>query len=164
MTSLRKIQANRANARRSRGPTTSRGRAHAARNAYRHGLSLPVMTDPALAEQVVLLAGVIAGPTDDATLKARAIAVAEAQVDLRRIRRARDAVAPDAAGGNVDDEAFKAEVAFERYERRAFSKFRTVLREFDRVRLEMIAQELAKRTQTTETDLAERSQILMSDQ
>jgi len=41
----RKIKANRANARASTGPRTARGRARAARNALRHGLSLPRPSD-----------------------------------------------------------------------------------------------------------------------
>ena len=42
LTSDRKIEANRANARASTGPKTAQGRARTARNALRHALSLPV--------------------------------------------------------------------------------------------------------------------------
>jgi hypothetical protein len=52
VTSARKIQANRSNARASTGPKTVRGRARAARNALRHGLSLPVYSDSVLSEEV----------------------------------------------------------------------------------------------------------------
>jgi hypothetical protein len=89
LTSDRKIKANRANARASTGPRTVRGRASAARNAIRHGLSLPVSSDPALSEEVEVLAREIAGP--DANAKAQELAhqVAEAQIDLCRVRYAR---------------------------------------------------------------------------
>ena len=61
MTSDRKIKANRANARASTGPRTVDGRTRSARNALRHGLSLPVCSDPALCEEVEALARDIAG-------------------------------------------------------------------------------------------------------
>ena len=89
MTSERKITANRANARASTGPRTTRGRARAARNALRHALSLPVCSIPALSEEVEALAREIAGPGANATIQELARRVAEAQIDLRRVRHAR---------------------------------------------------------------------------
>jgi hypothetical protein len=89
LTSDRKIKANRANARASTGPRTGRGRASAARNALRHGLSLPVCSDPALSEEVEVLAREIAGPDANARVQGLARRVAEAQIDLRRVRYAR---------------------------------------------------------------------------
>ena len=56
MSSERLRQANRANAARSTGPRSRAGRAKAARNARRYGLSLPVMADAALAPEVAALA------------------------------------------------------------------------------------------------------------
>ena len=89
MTTLRKIQANRANARASTGPKTAPGRARAARNARRHGLSLSVFADPTQSEQVETLAREIAGePTSDGIYQL-ARRVAEAQIDLQRVRCAR---------------------------------------------------------------------------
>ena len=89
MTSERKIRANRANARASTGPQTTRGRARAARNALRHALSLPVCSIPALSEEVEALAREIAGPGANAATQELARRVAEAQIDLRRVRYAR---------------------------------------------------------------------------
>ena len=89
MTSARKIQANRANARASTGPKTVQGRARAARNALRHALSLPVYSDPVLSEEVDALAREISGPDASAEIQELARRVAEAQVDLRRVRYAR---------------------------------------------------------------------------
>ena len=89
MTSPRKIQANRTNARASTGPKTAPGRARAARNARRHGLSLSVFADPTQSEQVETLAREIAGePTSDGIYQL-ARRVAEAQIDLQRVRSAR---------------------------------------------------------------------------
>ena len=61
MTSDCKIEANRANAQASTGPKTAHGRARSARNALRHGLSLPVYSDPILSEEMEALAREIAG-------------------------------------------------------------------------------------------------------
>jgi hypothetical protein len=93
LTSDRKIKANRANARASTGPQTAQGRGHAARNARRHGLSLPVCSNPALSEEVETLARDIAGPGAKAETKELARRVAEAQIDLRRVRYARYQIA-----------------------------------------------------------------------
>src|SRR5262245_47800499 len=87
LTSERKIRANRANARASTGPRTTWGRTRAARNALRHALSLPVCSIPDLSEEVQALAREIAGP--GAEIQELARRVAEAQIDLRRVRYAR---------------------------------------------------------------------------
>jgi hypothetical protein len=89
LTSERKIRANRANARASTGPQTTRGRARAAQNALRHALSLPVGSIPALSEDVETLARKIAGPGANAETQELARRVAEAQIDVRRVRYAR---------------------------------------------------------------------------
>jgi hypothetical protein len=89
LTSDRKIKANRANARASTGPQTAQGRGRAARNSLRHGLSLSVCSNPALSEEVETLAREIAGPGANAQIQGLARQVAEADIDLRRVRNAR---------------------------------------------------------------------------
>jgi hypothetical protein len=96
LTSDRKIKANRANAQASTGPKTADGRARAARNALRHALSLPVCSNPALSEEVETLAREIAGPDANAETQDLARQVAEAQIDLRRVRYARHKLLSDA--------------------------------------------------------------------
>ena len=96
MTSNHKIKANRANAQASTGPKTADGRARAARNALRHALSLPVCSNPALSEEVETLAREIAGPGANAETQDLARQVAEAQIDLRRVRYARHKLLSDA--------------------------------------------------------------------
>jgi hypothetical protein len=95
VTSELKIKANRENSRASTGPRTRYGRARAARNALRHGLSLPVCSDPAWSEQVEALTREIAGDTDLQIQRAARL-VAEAQIDLRRVRQARHQLLADA--------------------------------------------------------------------
>jgi hypothetical protein len=89
VTSPRKIKANRANARASTGPKTAHGRARTARNGLRHGLSVPVLSDPGFSEELDALARTIAGPDAGAAVFERARRVAEAEIDLRRVRDAR---------------------------------------------------------------------------
>ena len=89
MTSDRKIRANRENARASSGPKSAQGRARAARNTLRHGLSLPVYSNPDLSEGVEALAHQIAGANANAEIRLLAHQVAEAQIDLGRVRYAR---------------------------------------------------------------------------
>ena len=96
MTSDHKITANRANAQASTGPKTADGRARAARNALRHALSLPVCSNPALSEEVETLAREIAGANANAETQALARQVAEAHIDLRRVRYARHKLLSDA--------------------------------------------------------------------
>jgi hypothetical protein len=83
--SARKTAANRANARHSTGPRTAGGKARASRNAVRHGLSISVRADPELSADVAELARRI-GAGEACHL---VVAVAEAQVAVRRVRRIR---------------------------------------------------------------------------
>jgi hypothetical protein len=84
----RKIKTNRANARASTGPKTARGRARSARNAFRHGLSMPVESDQVLSERVHALTRQIAGLDTSVHIQILAHRIAEAQVDLLRVRYA----------------------------------------------------------------------------
>jgi hypothetical protein len=89
MTSTRQIWSNRANARSSTGPKTAKGRVRSARNPLRHGLSLPVLSDPTLSRDVAALAGQIAGTNAGPEIQELARRVAEPHIDLRRVRSLR---------------------------------------------------------------------------
>ena len=92
MASERQIAANRRNARKSTGPRSGAGRKRASSNAYRHGLSLSITSTAAFAKQLDKLARKIAGNTDDAITLERAGAIAQAELDLARVRRAKVAL------------------------------------------------------------------------
>jgi hypothetical protein len=89
MTSARKITSNRANARSSTGPKTATARARSARNALRYGLSLPVLSNPTLSQEVADLAQQIAGADHTPEIQELARQIAEAQVELHRVRALR---------------------------------------------------------------------------
>lgn len=88
MTSAGKLRANRANSVRSTGPKTAAGRAASARNARRHGLTVPVLSDPVFSAEVGRLAQTIAGSSTPELLEL-ARRIGEAEVDVLRIRRIR---------------------------------------------------------------------------
>jgi len=93
-----RTRANRANARASTGPRTTEGRARSTRNARRHGLSLPVLADPVLSQDVAELTREIAGLNPSAELYELARRVAEAQIDLCRVRHVRYDLLSSAVG------------------------------------------------------------------
>jgi hypothetical protein len=100
VTTERKVAANRRNARLSTGPRSAAGKARVAQNALRHGLNVKVADDPLLTEEVARIARAIRddaprggrGGVSFAELAYLARRVAEAQVDLMRVRRARHAI------------------------------------------------------------------------
>ena len=89
MTADRRARVNRLNAQKSTGPKSLEGKRRAAQNARRHGLSLPVTADPERCEEINRLAHIIAGEGSSLKRLEVALRVAEQQVDLMRLRRAR---------------------------------------------------------------------------
>jgi len=131
----RRQYTNRLTARASTGPKTAGGKAQVARNALRHGLSLPVLSDPAVAPEVVEWARTIAqsvvGQRLDGERHQLACRVAETFIDLRRVRTAKlplvaemDADIRNCAG------PLKQLVRLDRYEGRALSRRKRAIRAF----------------------------------
>jgi hypothetical protein len=115
MASERQIAANRRNARKSTGPRSGAGRKRASRNAYRHGLTLSITSTAAFAKQLDKLARKIAGNTDDAITLERAREIAQAELELARVRRAKVALIERASAfGELDPPQIRLLNAFDR--------------------------------------------------
>jgi hypothetical protein len=87
MTTARKVRANRQNARASTGPKSATGKARSSANARRHRLAVPIWSDPVLTADVVALAKHIAGTHPSPQVMAHAQQVADAQIEVVRVRR-----------------------------------------------------------------------------
>jgi hypothetical protein len=90
VSSVRQTRANRGNAVFSTGPKTAAGKSRVSQNALRHGLSVTLFDDVALVEEVEVIARKIAGSDARAATLEHARRIAEAEVDLRRVRRHRN--------------------------------------------------------------------------
>jgi hypothetical protein len=135
--SKRKRAANRRNARRSTGPRTAAGKARSARNARRHGLTLPVGGDPASLHLIMNLTDAIAGTDASAERREGATKFALAQADLVCIRRVKTnlIVADLAAHPCLSSPTIKRLASLMRYEQRACARRKVAARQFDRASL-----------------------------
>jgi hypothetical protein len=137
MSSAARILASRRNGRAGTGPNTPAGRARASRNARRHGFTLPVLAEPSLAPDVAELAGDIArsvaAHAGQPATSALACRIAEAMIDLRRIRSAKLPLVAALAAATADPEgarcALRALARLDRYERYALWRRKRAIRD-----------------------------------
>jgi hypothetical protein len=144
MTSEAKIAANRRNAQRSTGPRTALAKARVRRNALKHGLAALVVGDPGVTTEVDRIAAATWGAAD-CLEREQALIVAEAQITLKRVRRARAHIMEQMLAvsatqdPNARDSASMVGVArsasyldqllrLERYERRALARRKRAVR------------------------------------
>lgn len=99
MTLSKRQIANRTNAQRSTGPRSASGKASSRLNATKHGLAVPASALPDLAQEVAQLAQQIAGQGDEnPAVREAATRVAEAAIDVLRVRQARTHVLGELMG------------------------------------------------------------------
>jgi hypothetical protein len=89
MTSPRKIEANRKNALASTGPKSQAGKQQSARNARRHGLAMPILSDPQASAEVSKLARELSSRNPMLEELTAAARVAEAHLEVVRVRKTR---------------------------------------------------------------------------
>ena len=89
MSSQVRKDSSRSNGEKSKGPKSDEGRQRSSRNSRKHGLSVPVTADPQLSLQSERLARLIAGPDASEWRIHEARLIAEAQIELQRVRRLR---------------------------------------------------------------------------
>jgi hypothetical protein len=117
MVTEKQLAANRANAQKSTGPKTAAGRLKSSRNAFRHCLSLPLRLDMVTMEKADAIARLLTPDQADAEQLTAATEVAQAQLELLRIRAVRTKLMAevDLTSGNL--EQLRRLVALDRYER-----------------------------------------------
>jgi hypothetical protein len=146
MTTSLKIEANRKNASRSSGPRTAAGKARTSRNALRHGLSVSILDDdPEVSVAAERLACRLLDAGGNASLLRHARLVAQAELEILRVRAARIALIKTLAQGLDAEEggtrmlnaflrALPQLLALERYERRTLSRRKRLVRDFSMAR------------------------------
>jgi hypothetical protein len=128
MATEKQIAANRANAQKSTGPKTAAGRLKSSRNALRHGLSLPLQLDLETSAKADAIARALAyDPADQQQLTA-ATEVAQAQLELARIRAVREELMAEIDLASTNLKQLKRLAALDRYERFAHTKRRRASR------------------------------------
>ena len=134
MATEKQIAANRANCKRSTGPKTAAGQSKSSRNAFRHGLSLPLSADPQTQANIEALAEAVAGDSATAEQLGAAKEFAAAHLDLTRIRNACAQVTSKLSTQPIDPRSLRRLCGFDRYERRAWTKRKYAARELDHLR------------------------------
>jgi hypothetical protein len=145
-----RVRANRANARKSTGPKSAAGKRRVGRNARRHGLTVSALANEVLAPEVEALARRIeisvTGAALDPSGHALACRIAEADIDLRRVRSVKlSFVAELAADLRNAARPLKALARLDRYERHARWRRKIAARAFDAAMIER-----AKQSQKTQ--------------
>ena len=87
MTSATKIAANRRNARKSTGPRSQAGKMRSRRNAFRHGLAIPIRVDIAFSDQIESLTEALAEGASLPGQRQTARMVALSQLELARAQQ-----------------------------------------------------------------------------
>jgi hypothetical protein len=142
MSNTKQIEANRKNAKRSTGPRTALGKVRARHNALRHGLAVSIASDPELSAEAECLARLMVLDDDDPSRLHYARIAADAEIEILRVRKVRTQLLSGSApeSGNLDGshiqpllEILPQLTKCDRYERRAFSRRKRAIREFNSI-------------------------------
>jgi len=125
MATDKQIAANRRNAQKSTGPKSLAGRARSSRNSLRHGLTKPLTDDPAILTVAHQLAAAIAVDEPGLQSNDAALEIALAQLEIRRIRTARNRALSVLLGSLSDRDPL---AGYERYERIAIRRRKSAIR------------------------------------
>ena len=127
MATDKQIIANRLNAEKSTGPRTAAGKGRVSKNAIKHGLAAVAADEKTSAIAERLLADVDAGRNRSVIARERALEIAELQSLVIRVRTAKAELLKNASGepGELLDQYRR----IDRYEHRALSRKKTLLRE-----------------------------------
>ena len=123
MICLSRLEANRANAQKSTGPKSAKGKARSAQNARKHGLRTKVTSDPHYRSEVLVLRTKLAKEAGHASSPIDALSLA--MTELRRIitirhKRLDDALVALEGAQEIDVTQLLTDLeTLERYERRA---------------------------------------------
>ena len=128
MATEKQIAANRANARRSTGPKTRAGKMASSRNAFRHGLSLPLPLDTATSAKADAITRVLLRDQADAEALMAATEWAQAQLELLRIRKVRAELMATVDPASEGHQPLRRVAALDRYEHIAHTKRRRASR------------------------------------
>jgi hypothetical protein len=136
MSTEKQIAANRQNGAKSRGPRTAEGKAAASRNGFRHGLSRPISqcVGPAAA-QIEDFSRQLVGEDASESEFDLSMVTAEAQFDLARIHRQRQAIVTQEICGEAapSPQALDQLDRIDRYQRRAEARRRNALRRLSKL-------------------------------
>src|SRR5690242_13379059 len=99
MSTERQIAANRANAKRSSGPKSRAGKARTSQNAYRHGLAACVTMDANRVSYVNASACELEASMPGQTDRAGALAIAQAELEVLRVRAVMSALLAEILDG-----------------------------------------------------------------
>jgi hypothetical protein len=129
MATEKQITANRRNARRSTGPRTAAGKSISGRNAFRHGLSLPLRLDTETSVAADAIGRALTRDQASEQQRVAATEVAQAQLELLRIRAVRTELMAVVDLTSGDLKHLRRLAALDRYERFAATKRRRASRE-----------------------------------
>ncbi len=129
MATDKQIFANQLNAKKSTGPRTKAGKGRVSKNALKHGLAALAADEETDAIAEGLLADLCAGQDRSVIARERAREIAEIQSALIRIRAAKTELLQDASDIPSLSEILDQYRRIDRYERRALSRRKTLLRD-----------------------------------